>query len=88
MLGFLDLDAGDLKGHELQHGEISKMFNKKKQSICTCFVCNCTSTHCIAWMLKIMVLQSGLINNWICSKDSKNDFIDIKNDLSPKGSYS
>ena len=30
MLGFLDLDAGDLKGHELQHGEISKMFNKKK----------------------------------------------------------
>lgn len=65
MLGFLDLDAGDLKGHELQHGEISKMFNKKKQSICTCFVCNCTSTHCIAWMLKIMVLQSGLINNWI-----------------------
>ena len=31
MLGFLDLDAGDLKGHELQHGEISKMFNKKSR---------------------------------------------------------
>ena len=32
MLGFLDLDAGDLKGHELQTWG-DKMFNKKRQSV-------------------------------------------------------
>ena len=61
-----------LKAMNCKDGEISKLFNKKLR-VSTHILYAIVLVH-IVYCMDVenkMFLQSGLINNWICSKDFK-----------------